>query len=446
MTNGETKTILRELQGEKGQIHQFVKIDGDDKVVCINADEEFSPFTLKFKGLVQLLRSIFLPQGYPFSVSNDYLEYQLWDTVQAFASSLSGSLSTKAVLEGVGVGNSASTPLAATLMWLIKDGTGMVGRIIFAWSKGTELDADCKQWRLFADLLNDCALTLELCAPYVVGAIGASSREVTALLCVSGVAKSIVGVAGGATRAALTHHQARQGNLADVSAKDGSQETLVNLAALLASLWLLPLLNDSERLTWMAFLLFTALHIFANYKAVKVVRFETLNRSRFLILLKYYATTGIVQSVQETNNLEPVFSNFTSNKEEGVCGYRIFLGRSIKSVNHSGIEDHLADYSEKNYALIPDVSNKAIYAIYRKECLPEEMLESYYHAVLSAMLASNQVTHANTKGNIEVEDALKYIHLEKGNYSWTHFKKALIAKGWNIQSCLLSPSEWTASW
>ena len=71
----------------------------------------------------------------------------------------------------------------------------------------TELDADCKQWRLFADLLNDCALTLELCAPYVVGAIGASSREVTALLCVSGVAKSIVGVAGGATRAALTHHQ-----------------------------------------------------------------------------------------------------------------------------------------------------------------------------------------------------------------------------------------------
>ena len=63
----------------------------------------------------------------------------------------------------------------------------------------------------------------------------------------------------------------------------------------------------------MAFLLFTALHIFANYKAVKVVRFETLNRSRFLILLKYYATTGIVQSVQETNNLEPVFSNFTSN-------------------------------------------------------------------------------------------------------------------------------------
>jgi hypothetical protein len=72
----------------------------------------------------------------------------------------------------------------------------------------------------------------------------------TSILCVAGVAKSIVGVAGGATRAALTQHQvstqfltinygltdiqvfvpqARQGNLADVSAKDGSQETLGNL-------------------------------------------------------------------------------------------------------------------------------------------------------------------------------------------------------------------------
>jgi hypothetical protein len=40
--------------------------------------------------------------------------------------------------------------------------------------------------------------------------------------------------------------QARQGNLADVSAKDGSQETLVNLAAaLITSLWLLPILDGA---------------------------------------------------------------------------------------------------------------------------------------------------------------------------------------------------------
>ena len=29
-----------------------------------------------------LLQEAFLPQGYPASVSDDYLAYQIWDTVQ----------------------------------------------------------------------------------------------------------------------------------------------------------------------------------------------------------------------------------------------------------------------------------------------------------------------------------------------------------------------------
>ena len=45
--------------------------------------------------------------------------------------------------------------------------------------------------------------------------------------------QAIVGVAGGATRAALTQHQARRNNMADVSAKDGSQ---VNTYKLLIAL------------------------------------------------------------------------------------------------------------------------------------------------------------------------------------------------------------------
>jgi len=40
--------------------------------------------------------------------------------------------------------------------------------------------------------------------------------------------QSIVGVSGGATRAALTQHQARRNNMADVSAKDGSRVQVLN--------------------------------------------------------------------------------------------------------------------------------------------------------------------------------------------------------------------------
>ena len=35
-------------------------------------------------------REAFLPQGYPDSVSVDYLQYQIWDTAQAFCSSITG--------------------------------------------------------------------------------------------------------------------------------------------------------------------------------------------------------------------------------------------------------------------------------------------------------------------------------------------------------------------
>ena len=57
---------------------------------------------------------------------------------------MSGSLATAAVLGGLGVGDSAATPLAATITWIMKDGAGMVGRIVFAAYTSTSLDFDCK--------------------------------------------------------------------------------------------------------------------------------------------------------------------------------------------------------------------------------------------------------------------------------------------------------------
>lgn len=83
-----------------------------------------------------LLRDIFLPHGYPESVSEDYFNYQIWDTVQAFCSTITGTFTTRAILKGVGVGNAEATPLAATITWIAKDGTGMLGRILFTWWKG----------------------------------------------------------------------------------------------------------------------------------------------------------------------------------------------------------------------------------------------------------------------------------------------------------------------
>ncbi|CAJ1076333.1 RUS1 family protein C16orf58 homolog [Xyrichtys novacula] len=253
--------------------------------------------------VVGVFKSVFLPQGYPDSVSRDYLHYQFWDTVQAFSSSLTGTLATQASLKGVGVGNKEATVAAATVTWLLRDGTGMLGRILFAWQKGSKLDSEAKKWRLFADVLNDIAMFMEILAPYF-------PPFFTLIVCTAGIFKSIVGVAGGATRAALTVHQARRDNMADISAKDGSQETLVNLAGLLVSLVLIPLVTDNPVLTLSLFFLFTTLHLFANYKAVRSVVMETFNEERLSIVFQQYLRDKQVLSPQEANLREPVFIEF----------------------------------------------------------------------------------------------------------------------------------------
>ncbi|XP_060505069.1 RUS family member 1 isoform X4 [Panthera onca] len=249
------------------------------------------------------LIAVFLPQGFPDSVSPDYLPYQLWDSVQAFASSLSGSLATHAVLLGIGVGNAKASVSAATATWLVKDSTGMLGRIIFAWWKGSKLDCNAKQWRLFADILNDVAMFLEIMAPiYPI--------FFTITICTSNLAKCIVSVAGGATRAALTMHQARRNNMADVSAKDSSQETLVNLAGLLVSLLMLPLVSDCPGFSLGCFFFLTALHIYANYRAVRALVIETLNEGRLRLVLKHFLQRGEVLGPTSANQMEPLWTGF----------------------------------------------------------------------------------------------------------------------------------------
>ena len=81
------------------------------------------------------------------------------------------------------------------------------------------------------------------------------------------------------------------------------QETVVNLAGLLVNLWLTPLVAGRPvlvlstpcshcthitlvsipySLVWSLFVVFTMLHLLANYRAVSVVCMETLNKNRSL--------------------------------------------------------------------------------------------------------------------------------------------------------------------
>ena len=77
--------------------------------------------------------------------------------------------------------------------------SGMIGSIVFAYYQSSSLDAHCKQWRLFADILNDISLTLAIVSPLFTPTL------FVLLSCLSSLFFALVGVAGETTRAALRY-------------------------------------------------------------------------------------------------------------------------------------------------------------------------------------------------------------------------------------------------
>ena len=110
------------------------------------AAERASPQSLPKKVAAEL-RSIFLPVGYPVSVRPEYLKFQFFDTLQAACSYLRNVLTTSALLKAAGVGEEAASPMAAALTWVLRDGFGMFGSLLFSYFAGAAFDRNVKEWR-----------------------------------------------------------------------------------------------------------------------------------------------------------------------------------------------------------------------------------------------------------------------------------------------------------
>lgn len=259
----------------------------------------------------RVFASAFLPAGWPATTPPDYLAYQSMDTLQALCSYLRGILTMRAVLQGLGVGDASKSVLSSTLTWVLKDGASLATGLAFSWAAAARVDANPKFFRLVADISNDVALTIELLAPLIAGWYAGlgdplrtpsaravdSSLAFFACLCVANALKAVCGVAAGCVRVVLAQHFAREHNAADINAKEASQETAVTLVGMVAGSFALAPLDDSPDLQWAAFLLLTATHVWANWRAVGALRLGTLNRNRIDSGLRAIASSGALSGL-----------------------------------------------------------------------------------------------------------------------------------------------------
>jgi hypothetical protein len=110
------------------------------------------------------------------------------------------------------VGDASASPTAALLLTVIQESAGRIATILFAHKLGTSLEPECKMYRLAADFFNDAAKILDCVSPVFPKPIR------VLVLSASSVCYALCGVAAGSSKASLSAHFAKWGNLGELNA------------------------------------------------------------------------------------------------------------------------------------------------------------------------------------------------------------------------------------
>ncbi|KAI6443521.1 hypothetical protein MCOR22_005318 [Pyricularia oryzae] len=267
--------------------------------------------------LIKAIFYAFLPAGFPHTVTEDYLHYQIYDSLQAFSSSIASLLANRAVLEGLGVGDASQSPTAALVLKIIQDTISRLATIMFAYRMGTAIEPECKSYRFLADIFNDAAQILDLLVPVL------PLLPKVSVLVTSGCLRSLCGVAAGASKASLSAHFAKTGNLAELNAKEASQETVVSLVGMLTGTAVVHMVEDKTAVwCWMVVLI--CMHLMMNYRAVRNVRMLTLNRQRATIVFREFLETGKVLTPAQCSARESILLNSRGNMGSKSGDYKGF--------------------------------------------------------------------------------------------------------------------------
>lgn len=167
---------------------------------------------------------------------------------------------------------------------------------------GTSLEPECKMFRLLADVFNDVSMVLDCLSP----AFPKIARVL--VLSASSVLRALCGVAAGSAKASLSAHFARSNNLAELNAKDSSQETVISLLGMAAGSIVVSWVTTPVA-TWAVLIFLLSLHLAMNHAAVRAVTMRSLNRQRATILFSHLQAHGSVLTPGQVSVKERIFEH-----------------------------------------------------------------------------------------------------------------------------------------
>ncbi|PIA47026.1 hypothetical protein AQUCO_01400025v1 [Aquilegia coerulea] len=359
---------------------------------------------------MSFIRSYVVPEGFPDSVTPSYVPYMKWRALKHFFGGAMGVFTTQALLSSVGMSRDKATSGAVAINWILKDGAGRVGKMLFA-RQGKKFDYDLKQLRFSGDLLMELGAGVELATALV-------PHLFLPLACAANVAKNVAAVTSTSTRTPIYKAFAKGENIGDVTAKG---ECVGNIADL-----------------------------------VKSVVLRTLNRARFTVAVESFLETGNVPSLQEGNMKENIFNVPWSKNRPIVLGSR-FKDAFQEPRSFLTIEPL---FNNEKYIVTYNPLKGNIYALLKDQANSDDILKAAFHAhVLLHFIRSSDKNHTSLRkqdrselldfiGSLSAHRALPTaVDLEEHiaesckvvSSSYGIFKKKASEQGWMMSDSLLNP-------
>lgn len=369
------------------------------------------------------------PEGYPQSVGPGFVEYTRWRLSAFFFGGAVGVFSTQGLLLAVGVGRQSAAPLAAALQWVIRDGMGRAGRMLFS-QVGNGFDAETKQYRLMAAFVLNLSCALESVTPAV-------PHLFLPLACIANMAKGASTVAAASTRSAIYRSFMRRENLGDITAKQETVGVTGDLMGTAMGILLSRYTANSRRLATSAFITVSLAHLFSVYREIKGIQLGTLNRQRAHMLIKYYLEEGKVPILAEGNRNERILNRPWL---DSLHAPNIDLGARLQECapDAEALQYLLKMYKNERYLFTYEDTRLKI--VLRKDAKSHDCLKAFLQADYFWNRYKEEGVR-ESRNRALVEESYRF-----ANSRFDAFARDAENKGWLTNSVLLRPIGRRASW
>lgn len=224
------------------------------------------------------------------------------------------------MLTSLGVGAAQAAAGAVAIQWVLKDGFGEVGKLIFTRVFAKSFDTRPKTWKFVGEMLANIGSFFMIMTAF------APAQYFLVLASVGNTARSISYLLWGATHAHFSKYFALAHNMGDVVAKSDSQLTVTHLLGLGTGVGLISFSSHPVFLL-SVFAAIVPLHIVAALRGIHAVQFEVLNQSKAQLLMDEYLVHGTVPSPEKLRHRERFFGEWVDNKQQGSSSFFSWLRR-----------------------------------------------------------------------------------------------------------------------